>query len=130
MFVRYLKNIEGSDSDIKAENGNWRSRRFILKKDGVGFSFNETTIYAGTETEIWYKNHFESVYCIEGDGEIENLEDGKVYKITPGMMYVLDKHDKHILRGGSEDMRLLCVFNPPLTGNEKHLPDGSYELLD
>jgi L-ectoine synthase len=23
-------------------------------------------------------------------------------------------------------LRLVCIFNPPLTGQEKHLPDGSY----
>jgi hypothetical protein len=25
-----------------------------------------------------------------------------------------------------EPLRLVCVFSPPLTGREKHDPDGSY----
>ncbi|HET57367.1 MAG TPA: L-ectoine synthase, partial [Deltaproteobacteria bacterium] len=46
----------------------------------------------------------------------------------PGTMYALNEHDRHYLRGGGQDMRLVCVFNPPVTGQEVHLPDGSYAL--
>ena len=65
---------------------------------------------------------------MSGDGEIETEADGKVYQIRPGTLYILDKHDKHVLRGGKEDMKLACVFNPPLIGNEVHNKDGAYEL--
>jgi L-ectoine synthase len=30
------------------------------------------------------------------------------------------------LRAVAGDLRLICVFNPPLAGNEKHQADGSY----
>ena len=43
-------------------------------------------------------------------------------------LYALDEHDEHILRAISGDLRLICVFNPPLTGQEKHQSDGSYAL--
>ncbi|MFW5815469.1 MAG: ectoine synthase [Wenzhouxiangella sp.] len=46
------------------------------------------------------------------------------------MIYALDQHDRHILRGGSADMRLICAFNPPVTGRETHDADGAYELVD
>ncbi len=124
-----MSDIIGSDKEVFAENGNWVSRRILLKDDNMGFSLHETIIFAGTETEIWYKNHLEAVYCIEGIGEIETLNDGEIYDITPGMMYALDKNDKHLLRA-SEDLRLVCVFNPALVGNEVHDPDGSYELVE
>ena len=94
----------------------------------MGFSFHETIIYAGTETMIWYKNHLEAVYCVEGEGELETIIDGKVYSIKPGTMYALNKHDKHYLRAFEEDLRLLCVFNPALTGDEIHDKEGSYPL--
>ena len=129
MLVRRMSDIIGSDKEVFAENGNWVSRRILLKDDNMGFSLHETIIFAGTETEIWYKNHLEAVYCIEGIGEIETLNDGEIYDITPGMMYALDKNDKHLLRA-SEDLRLVCVFNPALVGNEVHDPDGSYELVE
>ena len=44
-----------------------------------------------------------------------------------GTVYVLDNHDPHYLRASEhEDMELLSIFNPPITGNEKHRlsPDG------
>ncbi|NMX21578.1 L-ectoine synthase [ANME-1 cluster archaeon GoMg4] len=129
MIVRNIEEIKGSEREVTAENNNWISRRLLLKRDGVGFSLNETIIYEGTETYIWYKNHVEAVYCIEGEGEVELVDDNKVYNITPGTLYVLDKHEKHLLRA-KKRMRLVCVFNPPLVGSEVHQEDGSYPLIE
>ncbi|BDZ67062.1 ectoine synthase [Methanobacterium ferruginis] len=126
MIVRTLEEIEGSSREVFAENNNWVSKRFLIEEDDMGFSFNETIIYANTETLIWYKNHVEAVYCVEGEGEIETTNDGTVYPIKPGTMYALDKHDRHYLRAYKKDLRLLCVFNPALVGTEIHDKDGSY----
>lgn len=126
MIVRTIDEIKGTDREVFAESGTWVSRRLLLKKDGMGFSFHETTIFAGTETPIWYKNHLEAVYCVEGEGEVELHGSGEIIPVRPGTMYALDKHDRHILRAYDRDMRLLCVFNPPVAGGEDHLPDGSY----
>ncbi len=129
MLIRTLNEIRGTEREVFAENKNWVSRRLLLKKDGMGFSFHETIIFAGTQTHIWYKNHLEAVFCVSGEGEVETLADGKIHSITPGMMYALNEHDEHVLRAKT-DLRLLCVFNPPVTGNEVHLPDGSYPPSD
>jgi Ectoine synthase. len=129
MIVRNIEEIKGSEREVTAENDNWISRRLLLKRDGVVFSLNETIIYEGTETYIWYKNHVEAVYCIEGEGEVELVDDNKVYNITPGTLYVLNKHEKHLLRA-KKRMRLVCVFNPPLVGSEVHQEDGSYPLIE
>lgn len=129
MIVRTLNDIIGSDRDVKAPNGHWVSRRLLLKSDGMGFSFHDTTIFAGTETHIWYKNHLEAVYCVAGEGEIEELEDGqatgRIHPIRDGTMYALNQHDEHLLRA-SKDLRMICVFTPPITGQEVHREDGSY----
>jgi L-ectoine synthase len=128
MIVRTLAECEQSERRVQSETGTWESTRMLLKDDNMGFSFHITTIYANTETHIHYQNHLESVYCMSGNGEIEDLADGKIYPIEPGTLYILDKHDNHLLRGGSEDMKLACVFNPPLTGKEVHDADGVYAL--
>lgn len=125
MIVRTLRDCEDSSRNVLAENGNWQSIRMLLADDNMGFSFHITRIFAGTETPIHYKHHLESVYCISGRGEVETCEDGKIYKIEPGTIYILDKNDKHLLRA-SETMELACVFNPPITGQEVHGPDGAY----
>jgi L-ectoine synthase len=127
MKIVRIKDIIGTDRDV--EGPGWKSRRLLLKKDGMGFSFHETIIPAGTEHTFWYKNHLEAVYCVGGNGSIEDLATGEVHEITDGTLYALDKHDKHILRGGTEDMRLVCAFYPPVTGRETHDADGSYELV-
>lgn len=126
MIVRTLKDAENSDRRVVTKT--WESTRMLLKEDNMGFSFHITTIYANTETHIWYQNHLESVYCMSGNGEIETLADGKVYPIEAGTLYILDKHDEHVLRGGSEDMKMACVFNPPLKGKEVHDENGVYPL--
>ncbi len=126
MIVRKMDDIIGTNHEVHAPNGNWVSRRILLKEDNMGFSFHETMIYKGTETRIWYKNHLEAVFCVEGEGELETIPEGKVYSIKPGTLYALDKHDQHYLRAHESDLRLLCVFNPPLVGDEVHDCDGSY----
>lgn len=128
MIVKHLNEIVGTDDEVKSET--WASRRFLVADDNMGFSFHDTVIFKGTETHIWYKNHLEAVYCVGGEGEIETLKDGKVYPITDGTMYALNEHDEHLLRATTEDLRLVCVFNPPLTGIEIHDEDGSYPLLE
>lgn len=125
MIVKHLTNIVGTIDDVDTET--WNSRRLLLAKDNMGFSLNDTLIKEGTETLIWYKNHVEAVYCIEGEGEIEVIG-GKTYPISPGMMYALNGHEKHYLRARSQ-LRVICVFNPPLTGREVHDEEGTYPLL-
>jgi len=129
MIVRSLEELISSERDIRAENGNWVSRRFLLKSDGLGFSFHDTTIHAGTETYIHYKNHLEAVYCVGGSGELEDLETGRIHKLRDGVMYALDGNERHILRA-KEDMRMICVFNPPLSGRETHDAEGAYPLVE
>ena len=127
MILRKLDEIVGTEHDVHTKT--WNSRRLLLKKDGVRFSLNDTLIKAGTETMIWYKNHVEAVYCIEGEGEIEIVESGTVHPIRPGTLYVLDGHEKHVLRATST-MRMVCVFDPPLTGREVHDAEGAYPLIE
>lgn len=127
MKVVKLEDIIGTENEVKGEN--WTSRRLLLKKDGMGYSVHDTIIKAGTETHIWYQNHLEAVYCIEGEGEVETLADGKIWPIKAGSIYALDKHDEHLLRGHT-DMRMVCVFNPPITGKETHDENGVYPLVE
>ncbi len=129
MIVKKLKDLEGTEHEV--DGGNWVSRRLILADDRMGCSVHDTIIKAGTETHIHYKNHLEVVYCIDGAGEVETITDGKVYPLEAGTLYALDQHDEHLLRANrGVDMRMVCVFNPPLTGREVHDESGVYPLLE
>jgi L-ectoine synthase len=123
MIVRDLNDCMGTEREVSAER--WKSVRMLLANDGMGFSFHITIIEADSEHTFHYKHHFESVYCIDGEGEIEDLATGKVHQIKPGVMYALDQHDKHTLRARKQ-LVLACCFNPPVTGTEVHRADGSY----
>lgn len=127
MIVRKLNDMEKDGRRIVSPDGNWESSRMLLKDDNMGFSFHITTIYEGADFRMHYQNHLESVYCIAGEGEVETLDDGKKYPISPGTLYILDKHDRHMLRAFKE-MTMACVFNPPLNGKEVHNTEGAYEL--
>ncbi|WP_096188869.1 ectoine synthase [Evansella halocellulosilytica] len=127
MKVVKLEDVINTEQEVKGEN--WTSRRLILKDVGMGYSVHDTIIKAGTETHIWYQNHLEAVYCIEGEGEVVTLKDEKVHPISANTLYALDEHDEHLLRA-TTDMRMVCVFNPPITGRETHDKNGVYPLVD
>ena len=128
MIVRTLEECKNSERRVVSET--WESVRMLLKDDQMGFSFHITTIFKNTETHIHYKNHLESVYCMSGEGEIE-VVGGETYPIKPGTLYILDKHDEHLLRAyEGADMVMACVFNPPITGQEVHDENGVYPLID
>ena len=123
MIIRDLADLKNTDKDV--HDAQWTSVRMLLAGDGMGFSFHITTLEAGSEHTFHYKNHFESVYCISGEGSIEDLATGEVHQLRPGVMYALNLHDKHTLRCKTE-MVFACCFNPPVTGTEVHQADGSY----
>lgn len=125
MIVRRLQDVSGTARETRADN--WQSRRLLLREDGMGFSMHDTVLHAGTVTPMWYKNHVEAVYCIEGKAELKDLASGEVHVLEPGTLYALDQHDRHVL-SIVEDFRCVCVFNPALRGDETHDADGAYPL--
>lgn len=128
MIVKRLQDLKGTERDVSAEG--WRSRRLLLKDEGMGFSMHDTLISPHAVLPMHYQNHLEAVYIIEGHGEIENRANGEKHPIEPFTLYALDKHDLHTLRAGAEGLRCVCVFNPPVTGREVHDASGAYPLLD
>lgn len=129
MIVRTTAEITDTERDITSEDGNWRSKRIILGDDKVGFSFHETTIKAGSVNEFHYANHVEAVWLVEGTGKLIDLDNDKVYELGPGSMYLLNGHERHRVEPDTE-MRMLCVFNPPVTGREVHDENGVYPLIE
>ena len=127
MIVRTTAEITGTERDVAADG--WRSKRIVLGGDRVGFSFHETTIQAGTVHEFHYRNHVEAVWLVEGEGTLTDLDNGVTYPLAPGTMYLLDGHERHRVETRTR-MRMLCVFNPPVTGQEVHDENGVYPLVE
>jgi L-ectoine synthase len=127
VIVRSPADIEGTERDVSGDG--WRSRRLLVRGDGMGFSLGDTTVAAGQELRLQYRHHLEACYCLEGEAEIEELDTGRRHMVRPGTLYALDRHDAHVIRVRSE-LRLICVFNPALTGRETHDASGGYPPPD
>ncbi len=128
MIVRSLEELK-EKGGYQEKPGAWSSARYLLKKDGVGFTLTQTTLAAGAFLEMEYKNHIEANLVIAEEAELTDVSSGERWQLTAGSMYTLDKHDRHTLKAVT-DLHLVCVFTPALTGQETHDEYGSYPLLD
>ncbi|MCG7521968.1 ectoine synthase [Ruegeria sp. Ofav3-42] len=128
MIVTALKDIIGTERDVSGPG--WQSRRLLLASDRMGFSMTDTIIRLGMTLELEYKHHLEACYCIEGSGEIKKAGSNEWHPLEPFSLYALNQNDRHEVRAIDNDMRLICVFNPALSGQEQHRPDGSYAPPD
>ncbi|MFZ2540969.1 MAG: ectoine synthase [Gallionella sp.] len=114
------------DRVVECPKGGFVSRRLLLGENGMGFTMTRTTVKPTKVFQRWhYKHHLEACYCIKGHGILKDVN-GVQYQVVPGTMYALDKHDKHFFKA-LDTVILICVFNPPLTGQEIHQFDGSYQ---
>jgi L-ectoine synthase len=125
MIVRSREDAEAN----AVEEDKFTSRRYTLRADGMGHSLHETYIKPGQELHLWYRNHRETVLCLNGEGQVQDLTEGGTYELKPGKLYALDKHQKHIL-SSENGMTVLCCFTPALVGPEDHDEQGSYPLYD
>ena len=103
------------------------SNRILLKEDNAGYTLTKTVVTTGNKHYQRYKNHIESCFCISGRGILTDVSTGIETEIFPDMVYHLEKGDAHYFEALEETI-LVCVFNPPLTGNELHDQDGSYPI--
>ena len=126
MKIIDIEDLYGTDREVDCPKGGFKSMRILLESDNMGYTMTYTTIPAGSAQHWHYKNHLESCLCIQGSGVLTDLTTQKEYRIIPGVVYVLDKHDDHTFQA-IKDCALICVFNPPLKGREIHRKDGSYE---
>src|SRR5690625_2032123 len=115
MFIRCIDDVP----TIEWSEGN--SQRILTKKDGKGFAVAHTVVRKSTEAALQYRHHLEACYCIGGKGYVVSADRQTRYEITPGVIYVLDENDAHYLQGGEdEDLILVSIFNPPISGDEAH----------
>lgn len=124
MQIKKIKDIVGTSRDVKFNGGN--SQRLLLESDNMGFSFFKTIIPKGGPYNWHYKYHLEACYCLKGKGIITDLSTNEKFDIEPETLYVLDNHDNHTFEA-LEDVILISVFNPPLSGLETHDENNSYK---
>ena len=122
MIVKRLEDVVGIKGDVHGDK--WHSLRLLHAEDGMGVTLTASILEAGFEMVLWQKNHFEACYCLEGEGTVEELDNGRVHDLAAGTLYAMNDHDRHRIRAKTR-MRIVCTFFPALTGDEKHDADGS-----
>ena len=128
MIVRTIEDLKAAGS-YRENPGLWSSARYLLRRDGMGFTVTETTVAPGTSQTMEYRNHVEANLIIEGEGDLTEIATGTVHRLRPGTMYAVDEHDRHRIDARTA-LRIVCVFSPALVGPETHDADGSYPLLE
>ena len=125
MLVRSRDQLGAIGRELEVFGGRVRSGRFLNKEDGLGFSLNDVQVSAGQELSLWYKNHWEANYVIDGTGTVEALDSGEMTELSAGVTYVVGPEDRHIFRSDS-NVHLISIFSPALQGDELHDEDGAY----
>jgi L-ectoine synthase len=95
MIVRTRDDLVEGKGKIQSKH--WSSERFLHEEDGMGVTLTDAILEAGMDEIFWYKTHLEAVYCLEGEGILEDLTTGR-YTINPGTLYALDQHERHRLK--------------------------------
>ena len=121
MFIKRLEDTKV----VGISYGRSKAYRYLNEEDGCGFTMSTPRSPAGKGIVLWYKNHVEANYILEGEGSVEDLTTGERWDLAPGTMYVVGPKDRHQTMKNT-DTYLLSVFNPPLVGGETHDEEGSY----
>lgn len=83
----------------------------------IDFSIHYTEWEPGAEIDTHqHPNATEVMFCVQGHGLAS--VDGKEFDFVPeSMICALPGHDHKIRNTGTETLRVLCVFSPPISGN-------------
>lgn len=126
MIVRDIESQSANGNLHKVAWGLMDTVRLILADDGAGFSISDVTVKKPMDVVLQYKHHVEANIFLEGGGTVENLSTGEIHKVHAGVTYIVFPQDRHRVKL-SPGTRLICVFNPPLQGDENHNREGGYD---
>jgi L-ectoine synthase len=110
---------------LMISGGRTPASRYLLLKDECGFTVSTPRGRAGNESNLWYKNHVEANYILDGEITLEEVATGQTWELSAGAIYLVGPNDRHKVKAKT-DTYVLSVFNPPLQGDETHDADGSY----
>ena len=125
MLIRTMDQLEAQGRVVSISHGNSSAVRLLTKSDGVGFSVSEARASAGKSSDLWYKNHWEANLILDGTLDVTDHASGDTHRLEPGALYLVGPADRHRIEA-ADGVHLISVFNPPLTGSERHDEDGGY----
>ena len=123
MFVRRLDDLRAAGQEKVVASGGARTVRVLAKSDELGFSLSDVQVVGGRSNRLWYKNHWEVNYVLEGDAKVTDTNTDEVNLLAPGTLYIVGPGDPHRFESLT-DVHVLSIFEPPLSGEEVHDADG------
>ena len=123
MFVKRLDDLRAAGEEKIVANGGARTVRVLCQRDELGFSLSDVHVAAGRSNDLWYKNHWEVNYVLDGRAKITDLKTDEVTSIDQWFLYVVGPDDPHRFEALT-DVHVISLFDPPLTGEEVHNADG------
>ncbi len=86
MFVRRQGDIAGTQNEMIRGDGNksLRSLRMLTRADGCGFSLSDAYFSAGFSLDLWYKNHVEANFIINGVVRLDDVTSGRSWELKGG----------------------------------------------
>ncbi len=118
MGVMILKQLETSVSVVHQISGYPRDIvSSSYRDDKLKFSFHDVIVPAGTFLHVAGRYFTETVYCIEGRGEVERIPGKEVNTLEPGSLLIMYRNEEHYIRA-MEDMRMMIMYEPPLPARD------------
>lgn len=120
LLMKSLDEVTDSDRNVPFEDG--LSRRFLAAPDGYNISVHNTFCSSSFSKHLQYLNNKELVYVIKGQGEYvwqngqcrHDFDSEKHH----GTMFLVG-NNAHKMTIGARDTIAICLFYPPLMGNER-----------
>lgn len=125
MFVKTREEVRAAGQELVLAGGAATSTRYLSAADDLGFSLHGVRVQAGQRIDLWYRHHWEANLVLEGEMVVTDHASGVAHRLGPDALYLVGPADRHRIETLS-DVHLVSVFNPPLTGRERHDEDGSY----
>ena len=126
MLIRSFQEAKENGQVVPISHGKSTAVRVLMKNDGLGFSLSEARCNPGNKSKLWYKHHWEANYIRKGKGELTNTISGETWPLYPGVLYCVGPTDQHTVSNSDDPLRIISIFNPPITGIESHDDDGAY----
>lgn len=125
MFIQTPEAVRAQGGEKILGGGAVTALRLLTSHHGLGFSMSEVSVSKGTSTDLWYKNHWEANLVLEGVVKVIDKNTNQEHLLEKGDVYCVGPNDPHRLEPQT-DIKLVAIFNPPLTGEEQHDSDGAY----
>ncbi len=115
MFFRDQVELVDGPRDVR--HANYRTTRLLLAEDALSVGLTDVTLEPGIEDLYGYPDRTEIAYCISGRAVVVDISTGQRKDVTGGTLWVAPPGSRFTFCA-SEPTRLICVFDPPLVGDE------------